>query len=174
MPRQSNADTASGRTAILWAGVLGVLVVAGALVAVFLTADATGTAPRGRESAGTQVTTASRAAEPARDAVSPPHAFSIAGRVGGLVPGETAALVLTVSNRERVAINVTSITTTVGDASSRCRGTNVRVAPFAGDLSIPAGATGRATVAVTLIHSAADACQGATFRFAYRGLARVP
>ncbi len=174
MPRWWNAATAPRRRAtILWAAALGVMLAAGVLTAALLTPDATGTAPRRPGRAETWVTTAPRAAEPARDAVSPPHAFSISGRVGGLVPGRAAALVLTVSNAERVTINVTSIVTTVGDASNRCRGTNVSVAPFDGHLSIPGGATGRATVQVTLAHSAPDACQGAKFRFVYRGLAWV-
>lgn len=175
MPRWWTADRAPRRRAtVLWAAALVALLAAGTLVAVLVTGDARGTALDGRGNSGTGLTTAPRAADPVRGAGSPPHAFSIAGRVGGLVPGKPTALVLTVANRERVMIKVTSITTTVGDASNRCRGANVRVAPFAGDLSIPAGATGRATVQVTLAHAAPDACQGASFRFAYRGLARVP
>jgi hypothetical protein len=158
---------------MLWAAALGVVLMAGALTAALLTPDATGTAPRRHGSAETWVTTAPRAADPVRGAGLPPHAFSIAGRVGGLVPGKAAALVLTVSNRERVTINVTSIVTTVDDASNRCRRTNVSVAPFEGHLSIPGGGTGRATVQVTLAHSAPDACQGAKFHFVYRGLAWV-
>jgi len=100
-------------------------------------------------------------------------AFSIAGHVSGLFPGETLPLVLTVTNHESFPITVTSITTTVGNASAHCKAGNLTVTTFSGNLVVPAvkPRTATATVTVTMAHSAPNACQGARFLFRYSGLA---
>lgn len=97
--------------------------------------------------------------------------FSIAGGVGGLFPGKKFALVLTVTNPQNVAITVTSISTTVSDASSLCVAAKVKVTTFSGQLHVAAGKKAKATVHVTMTHSAPDACEGAVFPFQYNGLA---
>jgi hypothetical protein len=97
--------------------------------------------------------------------------FSITGSVGGLFPGKTFALTLTVANPHTVAITVTSITTTVGAASLHCGANRITVTAFAGHLVVHAGKKAKAVVHVTLAHTAPNTCQGAHFPFHYRGLA---
>jgi hypothetical protein len=96
--------------------------------------------------------------------------FSIAGSVGGLFPGRTLPLVLTVTNPLKVAITVTSISAAVSDASSACSAGNIKVTLFAGQLVVKAGMTAQATVEVTMLHAAPNACQGARFPFRYTGV----
>jgi hypothetical protein len=97
--------------------------------------------------------------------------FSIAGSVTGLFPGKTFPLVLTVTNPQTVTITVTSITTTVSNASSACVAKNVKVSSFSGNLVVAAKKTHKVTVHVTMIHSAPNSCMGAQFPFQYTGLA---
>ncbi|MGO9559702.1 MAG: hypothetical protein ACLPYW_11515 [Acidimicrobiales bacterium] len=97
--------------------------------------------------------------------------FSISGRVKGLFPGKTLHLVLTVKNPLKDAITVTSLTTTVSNASSRCHAKYVKVTRFSGHLHVAAGKTGKTTVKVTMAHSAPNACQGGKFPLLYRGTA---
>ena len=99
--------------------------------------------------------------------------FSITGNVVGLFPGKTLPLVLSVSNRRSFAITVTSITTTVGNPSSRCTAKYLKVTTFAGHLRVRAKKTAKTTVKVTLSHAAPNACQKAVFHFTYHGRATV-
>jgi hypothetical protein len=97
--------------------------------------------------------------------------FSIAGRVGGLFPGKTFPLVLTLTNPLTVAITVRSITTTVSNASTLCVAGDLEVTSFSGHLVVAAGKSSEAMVYVTLTHSASNVCQGARFPLHYLGLA---
>ena len=174
MPRRRTADTPCRRgVSLLWGAALGALLATGALTAFWLTPDSTGTALVGYGDSGTPATPASGAAHTVPDASDhePGRSFSITGGVGGLFPGKTSALVLTVSNPDRVTIKVTSITTTVSNASLHCGGGNVEVTPFSGHLVVPPRKAGKATLLVTLVHTAPDTCQGTQFQFTYRGLA---
>jgi hypothetical protein len=158
MHHQRTADRPLRRgMPILWGTTLGVLLTTAALIVAVLAPDATAAPLIG---AGTSGAPGTRA-----------HSFSIAGTVGGLFPGNTSALKLKVSNPQTVAIEVTSLTTTVGDAAIGCAAANVTVSAFSGHLVVPAGKARKATVFVTLVHSAPDACQGAQFPFTYHGLA---
>lgn len=98
-------------------------------------------------------------------------AFSIAGNTGGLFPGLTVNMTLTVNNREHFAIDVTSITSMVSNGSSLCPAANVSVGAFSGNMVVAAGGTATTAVPVTMAYSAPDPCQGLTFPFAYRGQA---
>jgi hypothetical protein len=100
--------------------------------------------------------------------------FSIAGSLTGLYPGGVEPLVLSVTNTHGYPIVVTALFTRVGDATPLCGPANVRVSEFNGHLRIPPMEAARATVWVTMDHSAPNACQGAVFPFAYRGIARQP
>lgn len=101
-----------------------------------------------------------------------PHgAFTIAGAVGGLYPGASTQLVLTVSNPQPFAIDVTSITTAVANPSASCAGSNLSVAAFSGNLTIPGRGAKKVSVPVALSHAAPDACQGVVFPLTYSGLA---
>jgi hypothetical protein len=97
--------------------------------------------------------------------------FSISGTVTGLYPGKTRQLVLTVANPQKVSITVTSITTKVSNASTKCVAANLVVTAFSGHLVVPAGKTAKATVNATMPHSAPNGCQGAHFPLAYTGVA---
>jgi hypothetical protein len=97
--------------------------------------------------------------------------FRIAGSVGGLYPGLSRPLVLTVSNPQAFTIVVTSITTTVTDASAACLASNLSVSAFSGQLSVPGFGTAQTSVLASMAQNAPDACIGATFPLAYSGLA---
>jgi hypothetical protein len=100
---------------------------------------------------------------------SKPQGFRIAGSVGGLYPGKTALLVLTVTNFEPFAIVVQSLSVSVGNANTGCTASSVSVTGFTGALAVPKLGTAMATVQFTLLHSAPDACQGAVFALTYSG-----
>ena len=100
--------------------------------------------------------------------------FSIAGGLTGLYPGLTAPLVLTLSNPGQTQITVTSVTTSVGDASASCPAADVSVSAFSGRLVVPAHGSAALTVSATMAHTAPDACQGAVFPFTYTGQATGP
>jgi len=101
-------------------------------------------------------------------------AFSIAGNVAGLYPGKTLPLVLSVTNSQASAITVTSITTTVGNASSVCTAKYLKVTHFGGHLHVGPKKTAKTTVKVTLLHVAPNGCQDAVFPFTYSGQASAP
>jgi hypothetical protein len=97
--------------------------------------------------------------------------FTVTGSVHGLYPGASLHLHLTVHNDEPFAIVVRSISTTVHDASARCRASNLVVQGFTGTLRVPRHGRASVTVPVRLGHTAPNACQGATFRLTYTGRA---
>jgi hypothetical protein len=97
--------------------------------------------------------------------------FTISGKAGGLYPGAVLPLRLTVTNKLTVPIVVTSLTTTVGAASTSCGASNLTVTPFSGQLSVPAKGKAKTTVQVSMAHSAPNACQGAVFPLHYSGQA---
>jgi len=101
-----------------------------------------------------------------------PGTFRISGSIGGLYPGDTAQLVLTVTNPQHFPIDVTSISTTVSSPGTGCSFSYMSVAPFSGNLTVPASGSAIVSVPVTLSHAAPDACQGATFPLRYTGLAQ--
>jgi hypothetical protein len=97
--------------------------------------------------------------------------FTIGGDVGGLFPGDSVQLVLTVSNSFNFPIDVTSITTEIGAPNPGCVGSYLTVGAFSGHLAVPAGGSAQLSVPTTLSHAAPDACQGAVFPLTYSGLA---
>lgn len=100
-----------------------------------------------------------------------PAGFGIGGSVGGLYPGDSAQLVLTVTNPQHFAIAVTSITAAVGTPRAGCDATNLTVGAFSSNLTVPAGGHASVQVPVTLASAAPDSCQGAEFPLTYSGLA---
>jgi hypothetical protein len=100
--------------------------------------------------------------------------FRIAGSVGGLYPGLTKPLKLTISNPQHFAIVVTSVTVAVGDASQGCKAGNVAVTRFSGRRRVGARGSAQVTLELTLVHAAPDACQGAVFPLRYSGRAVKP
>jgi hypothetical protein len=101
-------------------------------------------------------------------------AFSIAGSVRGLYPGEALPLVLTVTNPWPYAIVVTTVTTDVGGAHPGCGAANLSVEAFSGQLHVSAKGSGRTVVDARMRKAAPDACQGAVFPLSYSGSAFRP
>jgi hypothetical protein len=100
--------------------------------------------------------------------------FKIAGSVGGLYPGQSKPLVLTVKNPQGFKIVVTSMTTKVKNASATCPASNLTVSAFSGQLAVPANGSAKTSVVVTMAKSAPDACKAVTFPLVYSGLAKRP
>jgi hypothetical protein len=100
-----------------------------------------------------------------------PPAFTITGSVHGLYPGLSRRLVLTVHNKQRFAIVVTSIATAISDARAGCTRANLTVTAFSGRVRVGAGRTGSVGVTTTLRRAAPNACKGATFPLHYTGTA---
>jgi hypothetical protein len=100
------------------------------------------------------------------------ESFTISGSVHGLYPGASRALVLTVTNGRAFTVVVTSITTTVKDASPACPESYLSVSPFAGQLTVPSEGPATASVVANLAASAPDGCSGAVFPLLYAGLGR--
>lgn len=91
----------------------------------------------------------------------------IAGAVNGIYPGHSTNLVLTLQNPNGFNASVTGLTVTVGDASSECAKGNLTIGAFSGPLTVPAGSSTTATIAVTLSSTAPNECQGAVFPLSY-------
>jgi hypothetical protein len=91
-----------------------------------------------------------------------------------MYPGDSQLLVLTIFNPNKVHVTVTSITTTVGSASSGCPASDFYVTPFTGSLAVPPFHERSAAVIATMAHSAPNACQGAVFPLTYSGLGHAP
>jgi hypothetical protein len=152
--------------------VLGALVTGCTLGAVNWDAASSGASIIGTGSSVAGATTPGAAA--AASGVAPQaSSFSISGGVKGLYPGKAAPLVLTVSNPLELAITVTSLTTTVSAIKATCGAANVTVTRFVGNLRVAARHKGIVHLRATMGHAAPNACQGATFTFHYRGLAKA-
>lgn len=96
----------------------------------------------------------------------------ITGSVAGLYPGESLPLALTVTNARTTAVTVTSVTTTVGNASALCTKKNLQISAFKhGALVVPAGGHATVTVQATMALAAGNACQGVEFSLTYHGKA---
>jgi hypothetical protein len=97
-------------------------------------------------------------------------AFAIRGNVTGLYPGRKKHFPVTVSNRNRFAIRVTSIRVRVGNAAG-CSRSNLVVGNFRGSLRVGAQRTRRVWLPITMRRSAPDACMGARLKLTYSGKA---
>ncbi len=97
-------------------------------------------------------------------------ALTVSGSVSGLYPGATLPLPLTIVNASRTPVTVTSVTTSVANASRQCKKANLVVTAFTGgELVVPAGGHAVVTVAATMVTAAGNACQGAVFALRYHG-----
>jgi hypothetical protein len=156
------------------------LTVAGGLAATALALPA-GAGPRPLEFTGIGRSTSAlpsdpRNASPALPAGTTPvqetGPVTITGSVGGLYPGATLPLPLTIANARTAPVTVTSVTATVADASKLCKKANLTVSQFAGgDVVVPAGGHAIVTLAVTMALAAGNTCQGAVFHLTYHGKA---
>lgn len=120
--------------------------------------------------------TGSKAKPPAND---DKHVFGIAGSVTGLVPGTTTPLVVTITNPNGYAIDLESVTTSVGSPGGGCPTGSLVVAPYTRSPSGPAvTAPGKGTTTLTLQAHYVDSltadqsgCRGATFPLTFTGTA---
>lgn len=140
----------------------------GALVVVLAAPHASKATLRG---SGTSTLHATAPSGVPTGAASPKPGFRISGSVGGLYPGDSAPLMLTVTNPQQFAIVVTSIATTAGSPNPGCVAGYLTVAGFSGQLTVAAQGSGQISVPVTLSHAAPNACQGAIFPLTYSGSA---
>jgi hypothetical protein len=98
--------------------------------------------------------------------------FQISGQVSGLYPGAQKQLNLSVSNPNNFAINVTSLTVTVGSPGVvGCAQSNVAVTNFSGSLIVAKNATVTKSLPINMLSSAPDQCRGATFPLTFGGTA---
>jgi hypothetical protein len=97
--------------------------------------------------------------------------FTITGRARRLSPGVTRILRLRVRDPAPFAILVREVTVTVHDANPACSHRHVRVTSYAGSLRVPARGSSLLRLAITLLPSAPDACQGARFPLGFHGRA---
>ena len=103
--------------------------------------------------------------EPARS-----PGFRITGSAEGLLPGMPGRLNVTVRNPYRWPIRVTAIRVSVRDAGE-CPAGNLRPALLRRALVVPARATRRVALPISLAADAPNACQGARFRLVFSGRA---
>jgi hypothetical protein len=171
----SNGTQGSGRRA-LRAAPLGLTVLGALIVGLVTIWPAPGTNQIvlvGYGSSGPEPALAKTSA-PAALTVKTTGSFRIAGSAGGLFPGHTTPLTLTATNPMAFKIIVTSITTTVNEASATCLAPNLSVSSFSGHLSVPAHGSAKVVVGASLAQGAPDACISATFPLVYSGLGRRP
>ena len=110
---------------------------------------------------------------PAKPSAASKGTFSISGGLTGLYPGDAAPLVLSVFNPNSAPITVTSITTTVGKASSACQAKNLSITPFQGSLTVGPGGSAQVSVTAAMAYSAPNACEGVVFPLQYAGVGQA-
>lgn len=94
------------------------------------------------------------------------------GKVRGLYPGATKRMKVGVRNRYPDPVRLGFVRTRAADANPGCTRKNLSIRPRTPtQKGIPAGKRRRVRVAVTMLATAPDACQGARFplRFRVRG-----
>ena len=112
------------------------------------------------------------------DPASDKGVFTISGSVAALTPGSPAPLTVTITNPNGYAIDVTSITTTVGAATPSCPGLRLTVAPYTWTSGPAITAPGKGSTTMNLTATYADslttdtsACKGVTFPLTFAGTA---
>jgi hypothetical protein len=105
-----------------------------------------------------------------------PKSFSISGSVSGLYPGATKNLPVLITNQNNQDIKVTSVHISVtGSDMSGCGAGNLSATDYSGPAFIVAKDSSLTiNLPVTMIHNAANSCQGATFALNYSGTAVKP
>lgn len=97
--------------------------------------------------------------------------FVVSGNVDGLGPGVTRPLALRLQNPNNTAIYVESVVVTVGNSSTGCTGSNLRVGALPARVFVLGRGSAQASLPVTMLGSAPAACEGATFPLTYGGSA---
>ena len=97
--------------------------------------------------------------------------FTMAGSVSGLFPGDTRALVVTLTNTNNFPLLASGLTATVADPAGPCTAAAIQVTGPSGSVTIPKNGTAPATYTVRMSNSAPDACKSTTFALTYKGTA---
>jgi hypothetical protein len=106
------------------------------------------------------------------DRVAPEPGLRVSARVRGrLYPGVRRPLLVTIGNRHRRVVTVTSVRVRVRRAPRGCPRRTVRLSRFAGRVRVPPRRRRVLRLRARMVPRAANACQGA--RFALRAWARA-
>jgi len=104
--------------------------------------------------------------------------FTIAGSVTALTPGSSKPLTVTITNPNGYAIDVTSITTSVGAPNPSCPGVTLTVAPYTWTSGPAVTAPGKGSTTMNLTATYVDslttdtsACKAVTFPLSFTGTA---
>jgi hypothetical protein len=100
--------------------------------------------------------------------------FHVKGEAGPLFPRIPDDLVLTTRNPFDHPILVTAVGVDVGNASRRCRASNLRTPGFTSDVRVSALSNANVTIPIWLQADAPDACQGKIFPLRFSGRATRP
>lgn len=107
--------------------------------------------------------------------------FYISGAVGGVYPGSSSTLTLSIQNPLNIPITVSTITLVAGSPSSACPSSMLMVPPGSAlnttytintSLAVPANSTvAGPSVTLSLATAATNACAGVSFPLMYGGTA---
>ena len=96
-----------------------------------------------------------------------PKPLVVSRSVEGLLPGVPNVLNISVTNSNKSAIAVRTVTVSATDASAGCSASVLSFTPRAPGQVIAAEATALVPVSVVMAADAPDACQGSTFPLRY-------
>jgi hypothetical protein len=96
-----------------------------------------------------------------------PKPLVVSGSVEGLLPGVPNVLNISVTNSNKSAIAVRTVTVSATDASAGCPASVLSFTPRSPGQRIAAEATALVPVSVIMAADAPDACQGSTFPLRY-------
>ncbi len=108
-----------------------------------------------------------------------PHTFTISGSLPSVFPGQSTVMYLTVDNPNNQAIEVTSLTLRVGDASRACTAANLSPSSETQNFTVVVAKNSSLggqsfPMPISMSAAAPDACQGATFPITLTGIATGP
>lgn len=101
----------------------------------------------------------------------PQPTFRVRGTTTGLIPGAPTRMRVEVVNRYGFAIRVRRVDAQVTSPTPACAASNLVVRPWRGSRRVPADATRRVGLTVTLRGRAPIGCAGVRFRLHYTGRA---
>jgi len=96
-----------------------------------------------------------------------PKPLVVSGSVEGLLPGVPNVLNISVTNSNKSAIDIRTVTVSATDASAGCPASVLSFTPRSPGQRIAAEATALVPVSVVMAADAPDACQGSTFPLRY-------
>lgn len=114
----------------------------------------------------------SAAGEPPATLAATRTPLRVSGHIIGLYPGKRTRMQVTVRNRGRRPLVLTSLRTAVGSASRTCTRGNIRVAPVSKRVKLPARKAKRLRVPISMSPYAATGCQNARFPLKFKATAR--